>query len=81
MNDPELVKTLTRLETKLDSFMSTQTDHETRIRDLERNDLGRIIPFLVGLIAIAAFGMQVYTQISDNAQKDKSLTYSVVEYR
>jgi hypothetical protein len=37
MDDPKLIETLTRMETKLDNFISTSNDHESRIRILEQN--------------------------------------------
>jgi hypothetical protein len=36
MDDPKLIETLTRMETKLDAFMNKSDDHETRIRSLEK---------------------------------------------
>lgn len=36
MDDPKLIETLTRMETKLDNFIATSGDHETRIRSLEK---------------------------------------------
>lgn len=36
MDDPKLIETLTRMETKLDNFIATSGDHETRIRALEK---------------------------------------------
>lgn len=37
MDDPKLIETLTRMETKLDQFISTSSDHESRIRTLEQH--------------------------------------------
>ncbi|MCX4577936.1 hypothetical protein OHB41_33085 [Streptomyces sp. NBC_01571] len=56
-DDHEVVVVLTRLETKLDQVLTSNTDHEARIRELEKNDLGRIIPFIIGLGTVAALAM------------------------
>jgi len=45
----EVVVVLTRLETKLDAVLTSTQDHEARIRELEKNDLGRFLPMLIGL--------------------------------
>lgn len=36
MDDPELIKILTRMETKLDNIIGISHDHESRIRNLEK---------------------------------------------
>lgn len=54
MDDPKLIETLTRLETKLDNFINTSTDHESRIRNLEKRvwsiPTGAFLVNLVGVI-------------------------------
>lgn len=59
MDDPKLVATLTRIETKLDHFNQTYTshlishdDHETRIRLLEKKVW--TLPTAATLLAILA---------------------------
>jgi len=36
MDDPKLIETLTRMETKLDNFILKSDDHESRIRAIEK---------------------------------------------
>lgn len=50
--DHEVAIALTRIETKLDAVLTATADHEARIRELEKNDLGRIIPFIIGLLTV-----------------------------
>lgn len=59
MDDPELIRTLTRIEAKLDHLAETYTshltdhaDHETRIRSLEKRVWA--IPSMAVIIAIAS---------------------------
>jgi len=58
--DHEVVIVLTRLETKLDAVLTSTQDHEARIRELEKNDLGRIIPFLIGLGTLVSIGLAFF---------------------
>lgn len=52
--DDKLVEMLARMDEKLTRLLNTDNDHEARIRELEKNDLGRIIPFLIGIGTLAA---------------------------
>lgn len=58
--DHEVVVALTRIETKLDAVLTVTADHEARIRELEKNDLGRIIPFLIGLLTVASLAIALF---------------------
>ncbi|GAA0332819.1 hypothetical protein GCM10009540_60700 [Streptomyces turgidiscabies] len=58
--DHEVVIALTRIETKLDAVLTVTADHEARLRRLEENDLGRIIPFLIGLGTLAAIVIALF---------------------
>lgn len=52
--DDKLVEMLARMDEKLTRLLNTDNDHEARIRELEKNDLGRIVPFLIGIGTLAA---------------------------
>ena len=63
MDDPKLIETLTRLETKLDNFINTSTDHESRIRGLEKRVWS--IPtgaFLVNLVGVVITYLSMHHQ-------------------
>lgn len=49
MDNDKIVEMLIRMDEKLNTLVTTDNDHETRLRDLEKNDLGRFIPMAIGL--------------------------------
>lgn len=60
MDNDAVVTALARMEAKLDFILNGQADHEARLRTLEQNDLGRIIPFIIGLLTIASLGVALF---------------------
>ncbi len=74
MGEDKIVEMLIRMDEKLNTLVATDTDHEARIRELEKphvdhearlrelekNDLGRIMPFIIGLLTIVSLGVAVF---------------------
>jgi len=58
--DDKLVEMLARMDEKLTRLLSTDNDHETRIRELEKNDLGRMIPFIIGLLTVISLAVALW---------------------
>lgn len=57
MGNDEIVQMLIRMDEKLNALLKTDMDHETRIRDLEKSDLGRVIPFIVGILTVVSLAV------------------------
>lgn len=58
----DLLVVLTRVETKLDAVMGTQTDHEDRIRTLERSRWP--LPSIAALIGVCGVAISTYNMIA-----------------
>lgn len=52
-------ESIIRMDEKLTMLLTSQNDHELRIRALEKNDLGRVVPFIIGLLTIVSLVMAI----------------------
>ncbi len=50
-------------EIRLRQLEKPNVDHETRIRDLERNDLGRFVPLLIGILTVVSLVVSVVSAL------------------
>lgn len=60
MGEDKIVEMLIRMDEKLNTLVATDNDHETRIRELEKNDLGRFIPMAIGLLTLIALAVALF---------------------
>lgn len=73
MGEDKIVEMLIRMDEKLNTLVTTDndhearirfleqkepdSDHETRLRELEKNDLGRFIPMAIGLLTLISLAV------------------------